>query len=69
MAMPAQSSDFLQGHPVYQYVKGLSSGAFGVVALYQHRATREFVAIKFLERGDEVSKYVELEVLNHRQVG
>lgn len=32
------------------------------------RATGRQVAIKFIERGDKVTKYVEREILNHRQL-
>ena len=50
----------------YRKVAPLSSGSFGFVILYEDLETNEEVAIKFLERGDAISKYVEGEILNHR---
>jgi serine/threonine-protein kinase SRK2 len=38
------------------------------VELCADRATGQQVAIKFIERGDKVTKYVEREILNHRML-
>jgi serine/threonine-protein kinase SRK2 len=53
-----------------RYVKksDISSGSFGFVQLAQSTRTNELVAIKFLERGDRVNRYVEAEILNHRSL-
>ncbi len=40
----------------------LAIRAFGFVHLYQNTQNNEWVAIKFLQRGEEVTKYVEGEV-------
>lgn len=58
----------LEGHPKYQKVKDLNSGTFGFVQLALDKTTGRQVAIKFIERGDKVTKYVEREILNHRQL-
>ena len=50
----------------YTKIGPLSSGSFGFVILYANTATKEHVAIKFLERGENITKYVEGEILNHR---
>ncbi|KAG1674284.1 hypothetical protein FOA52_013473 [Chlamydomonas sp. UWO 241] len=62
------AADPLAGHPSYELIDPISSGTFGFVLLYLHKPTGERVAVKFLERGDKVSKYVEGEVLNHRML-
>ncbi|PNH05667.1 Serine/threonine-protein kinase SRK2D [Tetrabaena socialis] len=58
----------LKDHTRYAKVQPLSSGSFGFVHLCKSLATAELVAIKFLERGERVNKYVETEVLNHRML-
>lgn len=47
---------------VAKYVKvaDLSSGSFGFVQLARCVETNELVAIKFIERGDRVNRYVEV---------
>lgn len=55
-----------QSCPRYQFKKALNRGTFGFVNLYEHVQTGELVAIKFLERGEKVNKYVKDEILNHR---
>lgn len=56
----------LAGHPKYQKVRDLNSGTFGFVLLAIDKNTSRQCAIKFIERGDKVTKYVEREILNHR---
>uniref|UniRef100_A0A7S3QM01 Protein kinase domain-containing protein n=1 Tax=Dunaliella tertiolecta TaxID=3047 RepID=A0A7S3QM01_DUNTE len=56
----------LDNHPKYEKVKDLNSGTFGFVQLCKDKTTNELVAIKFIERGDKVTKYVEREIVNHR---
>ncbi|GAX72676.1 hypothetical protein CEUSTIGMA_g132.t1 [Chlamydomonas eustigma] len=63
---PQLQRDPLEGNQKYQKIQSLSSGAFGFVHLYRNNLTGEPTAIKFLERGEEVTRYVESEVLNHR---
>lgn len=58
--------DPLAGHPKYEKIQDLNAGAFGFVQLCRNKQTSEQVAIKFIERGDRVNRYVEAEVLNHR---
>jgi len=60
--------DFLRHHPYYKKVRALSHGSFGVVQLaldMRYNPPRE-VAVKFIRRGEKVTKYVEAEILNHR---
>lgn len=65
---PQISEDPLVGSHKYRKLAPLSSGSFGFVILYENLRTKEHVAIKFLERGDAINKYVEGEVLNHRML-
>lgn len=58
----------LLGHPRYEKIRDLNSGTFGFVQLARDKSTGELIAIKFIERGDKVTKYVEREILNHRDL-
>jgi len=62
------TSDVLGGdsHPKYRKIRDLNSGTFGFVELAMDKTTGQQVAIKFIERGDKVTKYVEREIQNHR---
>lgn len=62
--MPPQS-DALLGQRKYRRVKDLNSGTYGRVQLAIDRTTNEQVAIKLIERGSNITKYVERELLNH----
>jgi serine/threonine-protein kinase SRK2 len=67
-AQPQGNPDPLRESGRYQKITDLSSGAFGFVQLARNVQTEELVAIKFIERGDRVNKYVENEILNHRML-
>ncbi|MEW5304040.1 MAG: hypothetical protein WDW38_003165 [Sanguina aurantia] len=56
----------LEGHARYEKIKDLNSGTFGFVQLAKEKATGEIIAIKFIERGEKITKYVEREIINHR---
>lgn len=49
-------------------IKVLNSGTFGFVKLAVDLDNGTQCAIKFLDRGETVGKYVEREILNHRQL-
>jgi serine/threonine-protein kinase SRK2 len=49
-------------------VRKLNSGTFGFVKLVVDLDTGKQCAVKFLDRGEKVSKYVEREILNHRRL-
>ncbi|KAL4521907.1 hypothetical protein Ndes2437B_g07672 [Nannochloris sp. 'desiccata'] len=66
--LKGRPEDPLENHPKYQKLKDLNSGTFGFVQLALDKTTGRQVAIKFIERGDKVTKYVEREILNHRQL-
>ncbi|KAL6778758.1 SNRK2B [Auxenochlorella protothecoides x Auxenochlorella symbiontica] len=66
--MQAKRPEALEGHAKYQKIKDLNSGTFGFVQLVLDKTTGRQVAIKFIERGDKVTKYVEREIINHRQL-
>mmetsp|Transcript_18816 Transcript_18816/g.32119 ORF Transcript_18816/g.32119 Transcript_18816/m.32119 type:complete len:375 (-) Transcript_18816:784-1908(-) len=66
--LAATQTNPLENHHKYSLVNPLSSGSFGFVHLYRNIETGEQVAIKFIERGDRVNKYVEAEILNHRML-
>lgn len=70
MAAPPQqrSLDPLKETTRYQKIQDLSNGAFGFVQLARNIETMDLVAVKFIERGDRVNRYVEAEILNHRML-
>uniref|UniRef100_A0A7S1SVZ9 Protein kinase domain-containing protein n=1 Tax=Tetraselmis chuii TaxID=63592 RepID=A0A7S1SVZ9_9CHLO len=53
-------------HPRYEKVRDINRGSFGFVQLAKRRDTGKQVAIKFIARGDKISKSVEREIHNHR---
>jgi len=55
----------LEGHQKYEKIKDLNSGTFGFVQLARDKTTGELIAVKFIERGEKVTKYVEREIINH----
>jgi len=65
---PAGNPDPLAETTRYTKIADLSSGSFGFVQLARNTETGELVAIKFIERGDRVNRYVEAEILNHRML-
>ncbi|CAK9319469.1 unnamed protein product [Citrullus colocynthis] len=52
----------------YEVVKDLGAGSFGVTRLCRHKQTKEFVAVKFIERGPKIDENVEREIINHRSL-
>jgi serine/threonine-protein kinase SRK2 len=56
----------LQNHGKYRKVKGISRGGFGFYDLFEDQTTKQLVAIKFVERGDRVTKRTERQVLQHQ---
>lgn len=59
-------NDILPPDSSYEVLRNLNSGTFGFVVLAHDKRSKENVAIKFLERGEKITKYVEREILNHR---
>ncbi len=57
--------DALQGHTKYRRIRDINSGSYGQVQLAVDRTTNEQVAIKLIERGSKITKYVERELINH----
>ncbi|KAK9810565.1 hypothetical protein WJX73_001103 [Symbiochloris irregularis] len=55
----------LQNHPKYEWIRDLNAGTYGFVQLAREKQTGQEVAIKFLERGDKITKSVEREISNH----
>eukprot|EP01023_Acetabularia_acetabulum_P003982 TRINITY_DN1166_c0_g2_i1.p1 TRINITY_DN1166_c0_g2~~TRINITY_DN1166_c0_g2_i1.p1 ORF type:complete len:352 (+),score=48.30 TRINITY_DN1166_c0_g2_i1:107-1162(+) len=53
-------------HPKYKKIKDINQGTFGFVQLCQQKDSKEIMAIKFVERGETITKYIEREILNHR---
>lgn len=60
--------DSVVGPSKYQKVKSLNSGTFGFVELALDKTTGQQLAIKFIERGEKVTKYVSREIINHRHL-
>lgn len=68
-AVPAPASGTpLTGQTRYEKVGDLNKGAHGVVQLCKDKVTGEYVAVKFIGRGDKVTQYVEREIINHRSL-
>eukprot|EP00958_Prasinococcus_capsulatus_P002483 scaffold212_cov404-Prasinococcus_capsulatus_cf.AAC.9 len=44
----------------------IGQGSFGTTMLYRDRVSGELVAIKFVNRGENVTKFAERELFNHR---
>eukprot|EP00798_Chlamydomonas_sp_ICE-L_P021102 gene21102-27990_t len=66
-AKPAPLSEV--GAPTkYEKIRDLNSGTFGFVQLCKDKTNGLSVAIKFIERGEKITKYVEREIVNHRQL-
>mmetsp|Transcript_32449 Transcript_32449/g.58064 ORF Transcript_32449/g.58064 Transcript_32449/m.58064 type:complete len:345 (-) Transcript_32449:136-1170(-) len=55
-------------HPRYEKIRDLNRGSFGFVQLARAMDTGKEVAIKFIDRGSQVSKNVEREIHNHRSL-
>jgi len=65
-APAGQTNPLGSNHPRYETIQYLNSGTFGFVQLCKDKRTGEQVAIKFMQRGDRITKHVEREILNHR---
>ncbi|CAN4122313.1 unnamed protein product [Withania somnifera] len=52
----------------YEIVKELGSGNFGVAKLVCDKKTKEFFAVKFIERGQKIDEHVQREIMNHRSL-
>lgn len=54
----------VQARAKYKLVSNINSGSYGQVQLAEDCGTGEKVAIKLMERGCKITKYVEREVIN-----
>ncbi|KAL0053253.1 hypothetical protein WJX82_003327 [Trebouxia sp. C0006] len=63
-----QKAEALAANPKYSKIRDLNAGTFGFVELALDKSTGQQVAIKFIERGDKITKYVEREIMNHRSL-
>ncbi|KAI5067394.1 hypothetical protein GOP47_0017922 [Adiantum capillus-veneris] len=52
----------------YKHVKDIGSGNFGVACLMRDEASRELVAVKYIERGGKIDENVTREIVNHRSL-
>ena len=58
--LPASSATAESGRPIvheserYEFVREIGSGNFGVARLMRDKLSGEFVAVKYIERGDKV---------------
>ena len=46
----------------YDFVRDIGSGNFGIARLMRDKVTQELVAVKYIERGDKVSRFPTLHV-------
>ena len=44
----------------YEFVRDIGSGSFGSTKLMKNKETEELVAVKFIERGDQVGLFSHL---------
>ncbi|GAB4861271.1 Serine/threonine-protein kinase sapk2 [Ancistrocladus abbreviatus] len=49
----------------YEIVKDIGSGNFGVAKLVRDKWSKEFFAVKFIERGSKIDEHVVREIVNH----
>ncbi|KAI4337673.1 hypothetical protein L6164_016058 [Bauhinia variegata] len=52
----------------YEIVKDIGSGNFGVAKLVRDKWTKEYYAVKFIERGQKIDEHVQREIMNHRSL-
>lgn len=52
----------------YELVKDIGSGNFGIARLMRDRQTRDLVAVKYIERGENIDENVKREIINHRSL-
>ncbi|KAL8093766.1 serine/threonine-protein kinase SRK2B-like isoform X2 [Apium graveolens] len=52
----------------FELLKDLGAGSFGSAKLMKNKETKELVAVKFIERGSNVTKNVAREIINHRSM-
>jgi serine/threonine-protein kinase SRK2 len=52
----------------YDIVKDIGSGNFGVARLMRDRQTRDLVAVKYIERGENIDENVKRDIINHRSL-
>ncbi|XP_039002391.1 serine/threonine-protein kinase SAPK3-like isoform X2 [Hibiscus syriacus] len=53
---------------IYEPLKELGSGNFGVARLVKDKKTKELVAVKYIERGKKIDENVQREIINHRSL-
>ncbi|URE12025.1 serine threonine-protein kinase [Musa troglodytarum] len=53
---------------MYEVVRDIGSGNFGVAKLMRHKVTKELVAMKHIERGHRIDENVAREIINHRSL-
>lgn len=64
---PFDSEPCLEGTD-FEFVKPLSSGAFGTVQLVRSKTSNQLFAAKFIPRGEQVTKYVQREIIALRSL-
>ncbi|XP_028771871.1 serine/threonine-protein kinase SAPK2 isoform X2 [Neltuma alba] len=52
----------------YEIVKDIGSGNFAVAKLVRDKGTKEYFAVKFIERGHKIDEHVQREIMNHRSL-
>uniref|UniRef100_A0A1D1YMQ0 non-specific serine/threonine protein kinase n=1 Tax=Anthurium amnicola TaxID=1678845 RepID=A0A1D1YMQ0_9ARAE len=52
----------------YEVVRDIGSGNFGVARLMRNKATKELVAMKYIEKGYRIDENVAREIINHRSL-
>ncbi|XP_054788785.1 serine/threonine-protein kinase SAPK2 isoform X2 [Prosopis cineraria] len=52
----------------YEIVRDIGSGNFAVAKLVRDKGTKEYFAVKFIERGHKIDENVQREIMNHRSL-
>lgn len=49
----------------YEVIRDIGAGNFAVAKLVKDKRTKEFLAVKFIERGRKIDEHVQREIMNH----
>ncbi|KAK9810659.1 hypothetical protein WJX73_008061 [Symbiochloris irregularis] len=66
--VPAPRREPLEFNLKYRKVRDIAAGTFGFVQQAKEVGKEHYVAIKFIKRGNNITKYVGREIVNHSQL-
>ncbi|KAF8410000.1 hypothetical protein HHK36_002520 [Tetracentron sinense] len=65
---PGMDMPIMHDSDRYELVQDIGAGNFGVARLMRDKHTRELVAVKYIERGENIDQNVQREIINHRSL-